>query len=101
MYYILYGFLYALSLLPWRILYLLSDAVYLLVYYVIKYRRAVVMNNLQIAFPEKTEEQRVKIAKEFYHNFLDTFIETIKFLSISDKEFSKRLTGNFELLTGL
>lgn len=59
------------------------------------------MNNLQVAFPEKTEEQRVKIAKEFYHNFLDTFIETIKFLSISDQEFSKRLTGNFELLTEL
>lgn len=59
------------------------------------------MSNLLIAFPKKTPEERIKIAKEFYHNFLDTFIETLKFLSLSDKEFSKRLSGNFELLSDL
>ena len=101
MYYLLYGFFYLISLLPWKILYVLSDAVYGLFYYIIRYRRKVVMANLLIAFPEKTEQERVKIAKEFYHNFLDTFIETIKFISLSDKEFSKRLTGNFELLSNL
>src|SRR5437870_228235 len=71
MYYLIYGFLYTLSLIPWRIMYLLSDGVYLLLYHVIRYRRPVVMANLLIAFPEKTEEERIKIAKEFYHNFLD------------------------------
>ena len=101
MYYLLYGLLYAFSLLPWQILYLISDGVYVLVYYVIGYRRDVVMHNLAIAFPEKTQEERVTIAKGFYHNFLDTFIETIKFLSVSDREFSKRLSGNFELLSQL
>ncbi len=70
-------------------------------YYVIGYRKKVVMNNLILAFPEKTEEQRKQIAKEFYHSFLDTFIETIKFLSISDKQFSERITGNFDLLNEL
>jgi KDO2-lipid IV(A) lauroyltransferase len=59
------------------------------------------MSNLLIAFPEKTGEERIKIAKEFYHNFLDTFIETLKFLSISDKEFSKRISGNFEIFQHL
>jgi len=59
------------------------------------------MSNLLIAFPEKTEKERIKIAKNFYHNFPDTFIETLKFLSLSDKEFSKRLTGNFDLLSAL
>lgn len=59
------------------------------------------MNNLKIAFPEKNEHERVQIAKEFYHNFLDTFIETLKFLSLSDKGFSKRISGNFELLAEL
>lgn len=101
MYYILFGFLYLFSLLPWRILYVLSDCVYVLIYYVIGYRRKVVMDNLLIAFPKKTPQERIKIAKEFYHNFLDTFIETLKFLSLSDKEFSKRLSGNFELLSDL
>ena len=101
MYYLIYGFLYTVSLLPWKILYLISDAAYVLLYYVIGYRRQVVKSNLLLAFPEKTEKERVAIAKEFYHNFLDTFIESLKFLSLSDKEFSKRLTGNFELLTDL
>lgn len=59
------------------------------------------MGNLMIAFPEKTNEERVKIAKEFYHNFLDTFIETLKFLSLSDKDFAKRLSGNFDLISGI
>jgi KDO2-lipid IV(A) lauroyltransferase len=101
MYYLLYGFLYLFSLLPWRILYLLSDFVYSLLYYVFKYRRKVVMDNLQRAFPEKTALERVGIAKEFYHNFIDTFIETLKFLSISDQEFAKRISGNFEIFKDL
>jgi len=59
------------------------------------------MSNLLTAFPEKTEEERIRIAKDFYHNFLDTFIETLKFLSISDKDFSKRISGNFEIFKDL
>jgi len=66
MYYIVFGFLYLLSLLPFRVLYIFSDGIYLLIYYVIKYRRDVVANNLAIAFPEKTQAERIKIEKEFY-----------------------------------
>lgn len=98
MYYLLYGFLYLLSLIPWRVLYVVSDGVYLLLYYVIGYRREVVKNNLLLAFPEKTEQERTSISKAFYHNLIDTFIETIKFLSLSERQFLKRVNGNFELL---
>lgn len=98
MYYIIYPLFYLISLLPWRVLYLLSDAVYGLVYYVTGYRKEVVMKNLLIAFPEKTEKERIQIAKEFYHNFTDTFIETIKLLSVSDKTFNKRYTSNIEVV---
>ena len=59
------------------------------------------MSNLLIAFPEKTEKERLQIAKQFYHNFIDTFIESLKFLSLSEKEFAKRLTGNFQLLSDI
>jgi KDO2-lipid IV(A) lauroyltransferase len=90
MYYIVYGLLYLLSLLPLRILFLLSDFAYFVLYYVTGYRRKLVADNLQIAFPEKTEEERKKIAKEFYLNFTDTFIETIKMVSISKRELEKR-----------
>lgn len=53
------------------------------------------MHNLQIAFPEKTEKERIQIAKKFYHNLIDYFLESIKLLTISDKEFYKRCSGNF------
>lgn len=81
MYYLVYGFLYLLSLLPLRVLYLLSDFTYVLVYYLIGYRKKVVFQNLAIAFPEKPDHERKQIAKKFYRNFTDNFIETIKLLS--------------------
>ena len=85
MYYLVYGFLYVLSLLPLRILYFISDGIYLLLYYVIGYRKKVVKNNLQIAFPEKTVEERLRIEKQFYRNFVDNFIETLKLFSGKEK----------------
>ncbi|MDP4148928.1 MAG: lysophospholipid acyltransferase family protein [Bacteroidota bacterium] len=92
MYYLLYGFLYLLSLLPMRLLYVLSDGIYLLVYYVFGYRKKVVMNNLKIAFPEKSGEERVRIAKKFYHHFIDSFLEVVKLLTASQTFVQKRFT---------
>ncbi len=90
MYYLVYGLLYVLSLLPMWFLYVLSDAVYLLLYYVIGYRKNVVMHNLVIAFPEKKENERIAIAKEFYRNFTDNFMETIKLISAGKSFLTKR-----------
>ena len=101
MYYIVYGFLYLLSLLPWWVIYLLSDLVYLIVYHIAGYRKKVVFGNLRIAFPDKTEADREKIAKRFYRNLIDTFIEMIKLISISKKEMQKRFTSNIEVLNDL
>lgn len=96
MYYVVFGLLYVLSLLPLRVLYLLSDLAYVIVYYALGYRKGVVLHNLSIAFPEKTERERIAIAKKFYHNFTDTFIETIKFISATPAFFRKRFTADFE-----
>ena len=98
MYYIFYGFLYLLSLLPLRILYLLGDAIYALLYYVLKYRRTVVMANLSIAFPDKTTAEKNAIAKTFYHNFTDTFIEVVKMLSMSPAAAARRVTGDYSAI---
>ena len=95
MYYVVYGFLWLISLLPLRVLYLLSECFYGLAFYIVKYRKKVVMNNLLIAFPEKTEKERIKIAKKFYRNFIDMFLETIKMLSVSDRQLTKRFACNF------
>lgn len=101
MYYIIYPFLYLISLLPWRVMYFISDGIYMILYHITGYRREEVMKNLAIAFPEKTTDERIAIAKEFYVNFTDTFIEAIKLLSISPKELQKRYSSNFEIITGL
>jgi len=98
MYYIVYGLLWLVSLLPWKVLYFFSDVIYVLIYYLFKYRREIVMNNLLIAFPEKTEKERIAIAKKFYHNLFDTFIETLKMLSASKQSLLKRFTANWEVI---
>src|SRR4030095_24630 len=98
MYYVVFSLFYLLSLLPMRVLYFISDGIYLIVYYLIGYRKKVVMKNLEIAFPEKSNAERVKIAKAFYHNLLDSFIETIKLVSASRRFLEKRVTANWEVL---
>ena len=94
MYYLVYGLLWLISLLPFRVLYFLSDVFYGLIYYVIGYRKKIVMSNLQIAFPEINKRERIQIAKKFYHNLVDNFIESIKLITISNKAFSKRCTAD-------
>jgi KDO2-lipid IV(A) lauroyltransferase len=98
MYYVVYGILWLISLLPLPILYFLSDGIFFLVFHVFKYRKNVVMSNLQQAFPEKTEEERLRIAKKFYLNLVDTFIETIKMISVSEKYLLRRFDGNWEAI---
>ena len=101
MYRVVFGLFYLFSLLPSRILYLFSDFAYFLIYYVIGYRKDIVLNNLAIAFPEKTQQERVKIAKKFYRNFTDNFIEVIKLISASESFIKKRFTGDFSILKKL
>jgi Kdo2-lipid IVA lauroyltransferase/acyltransferase len=72
-----------------------------MMYYVFGYRKKVVMGNLAIAFPEKSFADQERIASQFYKNFVDTFIETIKLLSMSDAEFDRRCTGDFGLINGI
>jgi len=101
MYYIIYGFLYLLSLLPFFILYGISDACAFIMYKVAGYRKGVVLNNLDIAFPEKSTEEKRRIAWQFYRNLTDTFIETIKLLSLSDERIRQRATTNAEVISDL
>ena len=101
MYYIVYGLLYLISLLPWFIMYGLSDILVIIVYHIAKYRRDVVMANLAIAFPEKSEKEREKIARDFYRLFTDTMVETIKLLSLSKKNLLKKFTGDVGIINDI
>lgn len=90
-YTLLYALFKAVACLPLRLLYLLSDFAYFLVYHVIGYRRKLVQSNLQRAFPQATATELHHIEKRFYRHFCDTFIEAIKLLHISDAEVDKRI----------
>ena len=87
---ITYPFFWLFSKLPMRVLYVISDVLFLLIYYVLRYRKNVVISNLNLVFPDKTSEEKKKIAKEFFKHFTDLFMETLKAISISEKEILKR-----------
>ena len=83
LFYLLLPFLYLLSVLPFPVLYFVSDIFYFLIYYVAGYRKKVVLQNLRNSFPQKTEHEIAIICKKFYHHFCDLFLETFKTLTIS------------------
>lgn len=78
-------FFYFLSILPFPVLYLFSDLVFVIVYYIFGYRKKVVLQNLRNAFPDKTDDEINIIAKRFYHYLCDVSLETFKMLTISKK----------------
>jgi len=81
---------YALSILPFSILYILSNLTYIILYYLIKYRRGVVNYNLKKSFPHKSEQEIKIIEKNFYRHFCDIWFESIKVLTGNKKELKKR-----------
>lgn len=90
MYYLVLALLYLLSFLPLWIIYRISDlAAFCL--RMAGYRHKVLIKNLSIAFPEKTDAEKKKIIKKFYRNFTDTFLEAIKLLSIPERTLRKRI----------
>lgn len=82
--------IYLLSLLPFPVMYFISDILYVLLYRVIGYRVRVVRENLRNSFPEKSEEERKQIEKKFYRYLPDLIVEAIKMRSMSEQELRKR-----------
>ncbi|MCI6295057.1 MAG: lysophospholipid acyltransferase family protein [Bacteroidales bacterium] len=80
-----------LSRLPLWWLYRLSDLLFPLVYYVVRYRRGVVRQNLLHSFPERSRHERLQIERRFYRFFCDYVVETIKLLTISREEMMRRM----------
>ena len=79
-----------ISLMPFFLLYRLSRLLYIVVYYLIGYRKEVVRDNIRQAFPDKDEQQVLALAKAFYRSLADFFLEVIKAHGMSREEFSRR-----------
>lgn len=90
-YYLVFIPWYIVSLLPLRLFYIISDVNCFLLYHCIRYRRRVVRKNLTDSFPEKSAGEILKIEKDFYAWFCDYTVETLKYMSMSEKEISRRM----------
>ncbi len=100
LYWLFRFFIGFLGILPVRLVYIFSDFLAFLLFYVVKYRKKVVFNNLRNSFPEKNETEISKIAKKFYQHLCDIMVETFKAFSFSDAEMIKRYkVSNQEILT--
>ena len=82
------------SSLPFPILYKLSDGLYFLFYYVLGYRKKIVLQNIRNSFPDKSEKECIEICKKFYKHFCDIVVESLKTFTISEKEVLKRVVCN-------
>lgn len=101
-YLLIYPLLWFFSILPFRIMYLFSDFMYLIIYYLIGYRKDTVRSNLALAFPEKSAEERLVIEKKSYRHLCDMFLEMNKTMTLSEKEMKRRFKfTNLELITEL
>lgn len=95
---LLYPFLWLISILPFRLLYIVADGVYVLVYYVVRYRKKIVQQNIALALPHLSQKEQLRVEKESYRHMCDMFLEMIKTMTISEKEMDKRFTfTNLEL----
>ena len=91
LFYIVLFVWYLLSLLPLSVLYVLSDILFVLAYYVLRYRRRLVRKNLMDSFPEKKKSEIIKIEKGFYLFLCDYIVESMKLLTISKKNLQRRM----------
>jgi KDO2-lipid IV(A) lauroyltransferase len=86
-----YGFLIPISYLPYPVLYVLSDGLYIVIYKAIGYRKQVVIKNILNSFPERSAEEHLQIEKKFYRHLCDLIVESIKVFTISEKEVQNRM----------
>ncbi len=87
---IFYPLLWSLSILPFWLLYKVSDGVFVLIYYIIGYRRKTVRENLAMAFPHLSVKERRQIEIKSYRHLCDMFLEMIKTMNLSQEEMRKR-----------
>lgn len=98
-YILAYPLLWLISILPFRLFYLLSDFVCFIIYRIVGYRKKVVRENLALTLPNLSKSELKVIEKKFYHHMCDMFMETIKTMSISPEEMDRRFQiTNLELV---
>ena len=88
---LVYPIIWFLSILPFSVLHFLSDITYFVLYYIVGYRKKIVRNNLKLSFPDKSDQELLKIEKKAMRHFVDTFVEMVKTFSLSEQDILKRI----------
>lgn len=81
---IFYGFVWTITLLPLKVLYVFSDIIFVILYYIISYRKDIIQNNLKNSFPQKTIQEINLIHKLYIRHLSDIIIETLKIIHLSE-----------------
>ena len=99
MYTVFYIFIWLLAWLPLRVLYVFSDFFYLIIYYIVGYRKKIARKNIEKSFPEKSKKELRRIERRFFRYFCDLFIETFYEMHMSEKEVLQRMDlGDVDLI---
>lgn len=80
-----------LSFLPLRVLYVLSDMLYVVLYRLVGFRKKVVLTNMRNSFPNRSEKDIQQLASRFYRHLADVIIESLRMFSISEAEARSRM----------
>ena len=89
-YILVFPFLWIMSILPTRVLYVFSNFLFFIVYYLFNYRKKVVRENLRLCFPKKSLHEIKSIEKKFFRHLCDMVVESIRSISISEAEIRER-----------
>ncbi|NJM15787.1 MAG: lipid A biosynthesis acyltransferase [Bacteroidales bacterium] len=89
---LIFGILWLFTLLPLAVLYRFADLLFAVNYYIVGYRKKVVLKNLRNAFPAKDEAWRVQVARKFFRHLSDFLIESVKTIHITKQQINKRYT---------
>ncbi len=90
-YYLIYGFSWFVGIFPYKIQFLLSDVIRGVLYYLVRYRRSVVRENLRTSFPEKSVRELRRIERKFYAHLADVFVETMSMASVTRRKIERRI----------
>ncbi len=80
-----------LARLPFRVLYLFSDFLFLVSYRILAYRRRLVRSNIHNSFPHLSDLEKLKIERAYYKNLCDYAVETLKLITIERGSLQKRV----------
>lgn len=84
------AFVFLIGIIPFSIIYVVSDLIRFFLFRVFKYRRIVVEKNLRESFPDRSEKEIQELVSKFYTNLSDVLIEGIKAFTMTRKQIIER-----------